>query len=160
MTNGEKFKQTFGFGVDGSRVIAVNSTWWDCEFQNSKPMSDELVKRLRDAATMSEALAVLLPHSEGNATAKLYNEAADAIETLLHMEKRKDASRCLDFIPKPTTKADQIRAMANEELAEFLYATWKEQDEFSKEVCEKCGDIDTGCRPNCWLNWLKQEVEK
>ena len=43
---------------------------------------DELVKRLRDAATMSEALAVLLPHSAGNATAKLYNEAADAIETL------------------------------------------------------------------------------
>ena len=45
-------------------------------------MYDELIKRLRDAATMSEALAVLLPHSEGNATAKLYKEAADAIETL------------------------------------------------------------------------------
>ena len=43
---------------------------------------DDLVKRLRDAAKMSEALAVLLPHSEGNATAKLYNEAADAIEEL------------------------------------------------------------------------------
>ena len=42
----------------------------------------ELVKRLRDAAKMSESLAVLLPHSEGNATAKLYNEAADAIEFL------------------------------------------------------------------------------
>ena len=45
-------------------------------------MYDELIKRLRDAAKMSEALAVLLPHSAGNATAKLYNEAADAIETL------------------------------------------------------------------------------
>lgn len=45
-------------------------------------MYDELIKRLRDAAKMSEALAVLLPHSEGNATAKLYNEAADAIEKL------------------------------------------------------------------------------
>ena len=45
-------------------------------------MYDELVKRLRNAAKMSEALAVLLPHSEGNATAKLYNEAADAIEEL------------------------------------------------------------------------------
>ena len=43
---------------------------------------EELIKRLRDAAKMSEALAVLLPHSEGNATAKLYNEAADAIEKL------------------------------------------------------------------------------
>ena len=45
-------------------------------------MYDELVKRLRDAAKMSEALAVLLPHSEGNATAKLHKEAADAIEQL------------------------------------------------------------------------------
>ena len=45
-------------------------------------MYDELIKRLRDAAKMSEALAVLLPQSEGNATAKLYNEAADAIEEL------------------------------------------------------------------------------
>ena len=45
-------------------------------------MYDELVKRLRDSAKMSEALAVLLPHSEGNATAKLYKEAADAIEEL------------------------------------------------------------------------------
>ena len=45
-------------------------------------MYEELAKRLRDAAKMSEALAVLLPHSDGNATAKLYNEAADAIEEL------------------------------------------------------------------------------
>lgn len=52
-------------------------------------MYDELVKRLRDAAKMSEALAVLLPHSEGNATVKLYNEAADAIE---EMSKRVDES--------------------------------------------------------------------
>ena len=47
-------------------------------------MYKELVKQLRDAATMSDALAVLLPHSEGTATAKLYKEAADAIE---HMQK-------------------------------------------------------------------------
>ena len=45
-------------------------------------MRDELVKRLRDAAKMSEALAVLLPNSDGSATAKLYNEVADAIEEL------------------------------------------------------------------------------
>lgn len=46
-------------------------------------MYDDLVERLRDAAKMSEALAVLLPHSEWNATAKLYNEAADAIEEII-----------------------------------------------------------------------------
>ena len=39
MTNGEKFKEVFGFGADGSRVIAVNTTWWDCEFQNRKPIT-------------------------------------------------------------------------------------------------------------------------
>lgn len=38
MTNGEKFKEVFGFGADGSRVIAVNAAWWDCEFQNRNPM--------------------------------------------------------------------------------------------------------------------------
>ena len=47
---------------------------------------DDIVQRLRDAAKMSEALAVLLPHSEGNATAKLYSEAADAIEELSRRE--------------------------------------------------------------------------
>lgn len=45
-------------------------------------MYEELVKRLRAAAKMSEALAVLLPHSEGNAVAKLHRDAADAIEAL------------------------------------------------------------------------------
>ena len=45
-------------------------------------MYDELVKRLRAAAIMSDALSVFLPHSEGSAVAKLYNEAADAIEEL------------------------------------------------------------------------------
>lgn len=45
-------------------------------------MYDDLILRLRDAAKMSEALSVFLPHSEGSAVAKLYNEAADAIEEL------------------------------------------------------------------------------
>ena len=42
MTNGEKFEDVFGFGADGSRVIAVNSTWWDCEYH--KRSSEELSK--------------------------------------------------------------------------------------------------------------------
>ncbi len=45
---------------------------------------EDLVKRLRAAAIMSEALSIFLPHSEGSAVAKLYNEAADAIEELKH----------------------------------------------------------------------------
>ena len=55
------------------------------------------------------------------------------------------------------TKGDKIRAMTDEELADFLYATWKQQDAFSKDVCERCPN--TSCQPKCWLNWLKQEIE-
>lgn len=40
MTNGEKFREIFGFGADGSRVIAVNAIWWDCQFQDSKPFTN------------------------------------------------------------------------------------------------------------------------
>ena len=48
---------------------------------------EELVKRLRDAATMSDALSVLLPNAGGNAVAKLHRDAADAIEELVRKEK-------------------------------------------------------------------------
>ena len=55
MTNGEKFKSVFGFGVDGSRVIAVNSTWWDCDFQIRKPKTN--ADKMRN--TTDEELAEL-----------------------------------------------------------------------------------------------------
>ena len=64
---------------------------------------EELVKRLRAAAIMSDALSVFLPHSEGSAVAKLYNEAADAIEELqatlcnwcaVCSEDKRDISTC------------------------------------------------------------------
>ena len=69
---------------------------------------------------------------------------------------------CLAWKDKdePQSNADRIRAMSDEELAEFLYNVWKEQDTFSKEVCEKCGDTDIGCQPNCWLNWLRKEADE
>lgn len=52
---------------------------------------DELVKRLRAAAIMSEALSIFLPHSEGSAVAKLYNEAAEAIEELSAIREEQKA---------------------------------------------------------------------
>ena len=61
-------------------------------------MHDELVRRLRDAAKMSEALAVLLPNSDGSATAKLYNEAADVIEELSVVVRAQKA--VLDKFPR------------------------------------------------------------
>lgn len=83
MTNGEKFKEIFGFGTDGSRVIAVNSTWWDCEFQNSKPITkrvptadmraDELVETIRKQCYYMDC---------GNCNTCVKLKAADVIETL------------------------------------------------------------------------------
>ena len=78
---------------------------------------------------------------------------------LLHMEKREDASRCRDFIPKPQTNADRIRAMSDEELAE-----WME----TNVTCASCPvDLDA-CRnklsgemscKELLFDWLKSPVE-
>ena len=62
---------------------------------------------------------------------------------LLHMEKREDASRCRDFIPKPITNADRIRAMTDEKLATFLF----------QSRIDKLSERE-------WLDWLKQEVSE
>ena len=61
MTNGEKFKEVFGFGADGSRVIAVNAILWDCQFQDSKPFTN--ADRIR--AMSDEELADLLASTDG-----------------------------------------------------------------------------------------------
>lgn len=70
-----------------------------------------------------------------------------------------DGDNCRRIRTVKPTNADRIRSMTDEELAEFLYNVWKEQDTFSKEVCERCGDTDIGCQPNCWLDWLRRENE-
>lgn len=62
MTNGDKFKEVFGFGADGSRVIAVNEIWWDCEFQNRKPATNaDKIREMTD-----EELAELLDQTYFN----------------------------------------------------------------------------------------------
>lgn len=69
---------------------------------------------------------------------------------LLHMEKREDASRCRDFIPKPITNADRIRAMSDEELAELL----------TDDLCELLCGAPLVCEGQCkqkMLDWLKEE---
>lgn len=71
---------------------------------------------------------------------------------LLNMGKREDASRCRDFIPKPTTNADRIRSMTDEELAIFLA---------NLASCPECNARIKDCGINCleaWLDWLKEEV--
>lgn len=78
---------------------------------------------------------------------------------LLHMEKREDASRCRDFIPKPITNADRIRAMTDAELAKTLCAMtdegcppWHDAD---ISLCHNHGVCHDG---ECWLKWLKKEA--
>ena len=72
---------------------------------------------------------------------------------LLHMEKREDASRCRDFIPKPQTNADRIRSMTNEELAELLR-------DYQCNTCDFSGFCDETdkCEEEI-LEFLKQESE-
>ena len=62
---------------------------------------------------------------------------------------------CGLFKQKPQTNADRIRAMTDEELAEFI---------IGKSNCgacpneEQCDDWHIGSCKDAWLNWLKQEV--
>lgn len=57
---------------------------------------------------------------------------------------------------KPHTNADRIRAMTDEELAEFL----QKNRGGCKALTTKSYVCDnTDCKA-CWLDWLKQEVEE
>lgn len=47
------------------------------------------------------------------------------------------------------TNADRIRAMTDEELADFLIG-----------VAQRGGIVTTNGRPTRWLDWLKQEVKE
>ncbi len=58
---------------------------------------------------------------------------------------------------KPSN-ADRIRAMTDEELAEFL-DRWELKDiDYSKTFCNLCkGQYD--CHNDCLMEWLKKEVD-
>jgi hypothetical protein len=71
------------------------------------------------------------------------------------MEKREDARRCRDFIPKPRTNADRIRSMTDEELDEFLNEV--QGDAFLVGSHARAESRFTPCGKR-WLGWLKQEA--
>ena len=58
------------------------------------------------------------------------------------------------YKPPIITRADQVRAMSDDEMAEFFYHTWS-----NAPFCraDDCPDDNT-CVP-CWLDWLLQEVD-
>lgn len=58
-------------------------------------------------------------------------------------------------VKKPQTRADRIRSMTDEELAEFLRVVGG---------CGPCHDqayckSRPRCEDNCWLDWMRQEAE-
>ena len=69
-----------------------------------------------------------------------------------------------NFRPKPITNADRIRAMSDEELAEFLdfatncYCFPCTRDINNLEHYEKCKHESGSCEKE-WIEWLKGETE-
>ena len=69
------------------------------------------------------------------------------------MYKGKTIREWADLIANPKTNADRIRAMSDEELAEFLN---------NQNFCARNFDCEKGMRPcrECNLDWLRQEAEE
>ena len=63
--------------------------------------------------------------------------------------------------PPSFTNADRLRAMTDEELAEFMNCGACPP---GKDVSELCYDEDGGSVPDmcnlCWLGWLKEEAKE
>ncbi len=65
---------------------------------------------------------------------------------------------CANYMPRlfPRNNADRIRAMSDEELAEYIHAVSMGWQDWCDYHCENKGD--DGC-DNCILDWLKQPVK-
>jgi hypothetical protein len=92
---------------------------------------------------------------ESGATIKMTEKGKGGLFVRGRKLTDKDLLECITD-PKPKTKADCIRAMSDEELAEL----------FSNDNCGYCRIHDfcfaKGCQVNCedvWLDWLKQEAD-
>lgn len=59
-----------------------------------------------------------------------------------------------EYYNKPITNADRIRAMSDEELAEFIYRCEMGDIDYAKTFCDLCnGQYKCG---QCRLDWLQQ----
>lgn len=56
------------------------------------------------------------------------------------------------------TRADRVRGMTDEDLAEFLEKVGGCGPSFDKEYCNNVNGCPEGI--NCWLDWLKQEANE
>lgn len=115
---------------------------------------------------------MICPECNGRGEAIYYVETARD-ENSVTVEQRKGICRtCNGSGEKPQTNADRIRAMSDEELADFFF----ESPEIEFEVCEYCehfgghtSDIhckhDMGCclisaKNEAFKKWLKQPAEE
>ena len=81
------------------------------------------------------------------------------------LEHKFDKWPCMDCCDgdrrDPVRNADRIRAMTDEELAEFMNCGACPP---GKDVSELCHDEDGGSVPDmcnlCWLDWLKEEAKE
>ena len=64
---------------------------------------------------------------------------------------------------KPITNADRIRAMSDEELAEWIATVPLSHDDICPSpLPERCGGsngYDAEACKQCWLDWLKEVIE-
>ena len=70
---------------------------------------------------------------------------------------------CLNYEPRPLTRADSVRAMSDDELAEFFTPFYYDGPKFycpaQVDVGEGLCAVKSDCR-ECFLDWLKQEVSE
>lgn len=62
-----------------------------------------------------------------------------------------------EFYNKPITNADRIRAMSDEELAEFIDRCEMNDIDYAKTFCDLCNG-QYGC-DQCRLDWLQQPAK-
>lgn len=86
-------------------------------------------------------------------------EPGDIVERVLDekLYKGKTLREWADYIANPKTNADRIRAMTDEELAEWFGGSeaFCPPGQHETNECDACPDVCTGH----WLSWLKSPVE-
>ena len=71
-----------------------------------------------------------------------------------------DNDDCIGFVPKTLTNADRIRAMTDEELAEWMDCDYSGLSPWCRlqDECPHLGEEEVRCY-DCMLEWLKKEVD-
>lgn len=78
----------------------------------------------------------------------------DLLEELSYLLRYGKAE--IHLVEEPKTKADRIRSMSDEELAEFII---KVRDCCSTNYCEGCPFGKNGCSKKKICDWLQSEAE-